>query len=514
MSAPTFGWARIFWNSSGVSGPGFERMCSGHGELADVVQQRRGLHALDLVLAHPEAAGQGSSVELHAADVQLRGLVLRVDRERQRFDGRQVQVRHLLRMPALVVDAPEIDLVAVIREPNPRQRERGERHPLRRQHRDRADAGCHQGADIVTRRAPQEVLVPHLEQRLLHRQRDRRRDREGVEDEIGRGRAEQRRGNRDRGDGPGLAAEPVEHEARRLHGDDQARHAEQGAMDRVALLDAERALAERAGRRHDHRFVGPEEQQRRKVDRVRHRHRRGAPRQRQIHLEDRRDRREQQQAEEQPEAPDEARREEHRQHDGADADDGADVDPRGQGQRLHGCAASVVTRAGLPADLGSRPQDVVGLLDRVVPQMPVPDLSRRRGGPPRREVVSSSFPAPQTTPMQSAPPQAAPHTTFSLTGSGRGRCRGGAVPRDGLAGPPGRRRGHGGAGGAPGHELTFWRQTAPPDDVGAPRVGRGADPPAADAVVAPHHVIAPGGLVLRRSADGAGTARHAAAGRE
>ena len=83
----------------------------GHGQLADVVQQRRRLHALDLVLAHPEAARQRGGVELHAPDVQLRGLILRVDRERQRFDRRQVQVRHLLRVAALVFDAPEIDLV-------------------------------------------------------------------------------------------------------------------------------------------------------------------------------------------------------------------------------------------------------------------------------------------------------------------------------------------------------------------------------------------------------------------
>ena len=33
MSAPTLGWARIFWNSSGVSGPGLLRMCSGTASL-------------------------------------------------------------------------------------------------------------------------------------------------------------------------------------------------------------------------------------------------------------------------------------------------------------------------------------------------------------------------------------------------------------------------------------------------------------------------------------------------
>ena len=46
-------------------------------------------------------------------------------------------------------------------------------------------------------------------------------------------------------------------------------------------------------------------------------------------------------ADEQPGAADELRREERRQHDGAGADDGADVDPRGEGQGLHWWAASV-----------------------------------------------------------------------------------------------------------------------------------------------------------------------------
>ena len=29
ISAPTCGWIRIFWNSSWVNGPGFDRICSG-----------------------------------------------------------------------------------------------------------------------------------------------------------------------------------------------------------------------------------------------------------------------------------------------------------------------------------------------------------------------------------------------------------------------------------------------------------------------------------------------------
>ena len=77
----------------------------GHRQLADVVEQRRGLHALDLVVGHAERLGDAGGVDLHAADVALRGLVLGVDGQRQRLDRRQVQVGHLLHVPPLVLDA-------------------------------------------------------------------------------------------------------------------------------------------------------------------------------------------------------------------------------------------------------------------------------------------------------------------------------------------------------------------------------------------------------------------------
>ena len=63
-----------------------------YGELADVVQQRRGLDAADVVLGHAERAREANRVHLDAADMVVRGLILRVDGERQRFDGRQVEL--------------------------------------------------------------------------------------------------------------------------------------------------------------------------------------------------------------------------------------------------------------------------------------------------------------------------------------------------------------------------------------------------------------------------------------
>ena len=77
----------------------------GDRELADVVQERRRLHALDLGVRHAERPRQARRVDLDAPDVALRRLVLRVDGERERFDGRQVQVRDLLHVPLLILHA-------------------------------------------------------------------------------------------------------------------------------------------------------------------------------------------------------------------------------------------------------------------------------------------------------------------------------------------------------------------------------------------------------------------------
>ena len=107
MSAPTCGWAWTFWNSSGVSGPGFDEDVVRHGELADVVQQRSRLHGLHLDLGHPELTRDSGGVDLNAADVVFRRAVLRVDRARERFDRREVQLGNLLDVPAFVVEPRE-----------------------------------------------------------------------------------------------------------------------------------------------------------------------------------------------------------------------------------------------------------------------------------------------------------------------------------------------------------------------------------------------------------------------
>ena len=74
------------------------------------------------VVGHAERAREAGGVHLHAPDVALRRLILGVDGERERLDGGQVQVRHLLHVPLLILDAAQVDLVGAVDEVERRRR--------------------------------------------------------------------------------------------------------------------------------------------------------------------------------------------------------------------------------------------------------------------------------------------------------------------------------------------------------------------------------------------------------
>ncbi|MNC99400.1 hypothetical protein D3C83_176850 [compost metagenome] len=59
----------------------------------------------------------------------------------------------------------------------------------------------------------------------------------------------------------GSATEEMKGQPRALHGDDQRGHAEEGSMERIAILAIQMALAERASGGHEHRLVWTEQQQ-------------------------------------------------------------------------------------------------------------------------------------------------------------------------------------------------------------------------------------------------------------
>ena len=76
--------------------PGLGDDVLGHRQLADVVQQRRGSQGFQVVRSQVQFFADLDGVDLHALQMVVRGVILGFDGQRQRFDGAQVQGRHLL----------------------------------------------------------------------------------------------------------------------------------------------------------------------------------------------------------------------------------------------------------------------------------------------------------------------------------------------------------------------------------------------------------------------------------
>ncbi len=354
--------------------PGLREDVLRNGELPDVVQQRRRLHALDLVLRHAERAGYRGRVELHPANVGLGGLILGVDRERERLDCREMEIRHLPHVPLLVVYASQIGLVGAIREIERRGREH--RKPVGVVEHQPGREGCNQRSHEVAGPAPQEVLVPDRENRLTGRQCDRGRDGQRVDDEVGRRRADQRLRNVRPVEDSRHAAKNRIDASRRLHGDDEAGHAEESAIRGVPFFDAERALAVRAGRSHHHRLVRTEQQQRGKVHGVGDRHRGATADDRQRHLEDGGHRRQGEQQQEEPRGPERLHRKAHDEEHRPEGDHSTDVQPRAGRQAFHAKNPRVMIRFDA-ASGRSLELDAVSIVRLEPPRSPSPAATPR-----------------------------------------------------------------------------------------------------------------------------------------
>ncbi len=137
---------------------GFRQDVLRDSQLADVVEQRGGLDALNLRLRESHRLREAGRVDLHTPDVHLRRLIFCVDRARERLDRRQVQIRRLLHVPLLIVDAAHVHLVGSVREIQRCECER--RDPVARVR----DEPCRDSrgprAEKVARCAPEEVRVP------------------------------------------------------------------------------------------------------------------------------------------------------------------------------------------------------------------------------------------------------------------------------------------------------------------------------------------------------------------
>ena len=79
-----------------------------HGDLASVVQERRGFDGLDgRLIGDTKLLRQRDGPHLDAPDVPVRDFVLRIDGRGERFDGREIQALERGHMSLLILDAPE-----------------------------------------------------------------------------------------------------------------------------------------------------------------------------------------------------------------------------------------------------------------------------------------------------------------------------------------------------------------------------------------------------------------------
>ena len=101
-------------------------------ELADIVQQRRSLDSLYLGFRHPKRSRKACCVRLNALDVAGLGLILRIDRKRERLDRREMKLGYLLCLTALPLDSAP---TGTEREVNRSSRWQREPDGWRRQHR-------------------------------------------------------------------------------------------------------------------------------------------------------------------------------------------------------------------------------------------------------------------------------------------------------------------------------------------------------------------------------------------
>src|ERR1051325_5087378 len=123
ISAPTIGWIFIFSNSSGVSFPGFEMMCSGIASLPMSCSIEAARSACKPASSSPTASPSSTAYTCTRCRCSCR-VVLRLDRERQRLDGSEVKRSHLLGVRLFRFEPAKIEPVRAEDRIYDRQREK------------------------------------------------------------------------------------------------------------------------------------------------------------------------------------------------------------------------------------------------------------------------------------------------------------------------------------------------------------------------------------------------------
>ncbi len=241
----------------------------------------------------------------------------------------------VLAVPPLILEAADEDSVGPVRQIDRRQHQ--QRDPeLTAIDEDRADRTRAAG-DKEAGAAPQKLAAPHFDRRSAGRQPDRASDQSRVDDEVGDDDAGDRLRECRDVEAAGRSAQLLIHEAGREHRDRFGGGAERRAIERVLVLDVDRALRHDAGHGDDRRQSRAKQQQRHEVGGVRHGQSRTARhRNRKIDLPDRRDDSQHQERGEESRLRQCARKKRHERA-SANQHDSRDVGARGGRQgRVHG----------------------------------------------------------------------------------------------------------------------------------------------------------------------------------
>ena len=86
----------------------------GHGEFADIVQQRRGLQRFHLRRSYAQFLGDFDGIDPHPLQVVMGGVVLGLDGQRQSFNGAHVQSRHLFDVALFVFQFSQVQPVRAV----------------------------------------------------------------------------------------------------------------------------------------------------------------------------------------------------------------------------------------------------------------------------------------------------------------------------------------------------------------------------------------------------------------
>ena len=156
----------------------------GHGEFANVVQERGGMQGFQFRAGHAEFLADFDGVDADALQVFVGRVIFGFDGEGQGLDRAQMEVSHLFHVALLVCEFAQIEAVRAVDQVDHRQNEQ-RRFPVEVTVKP-GDHACDCGADQVVGKRPEIAVHQDAPQRTAFGQRNDGGDGSGIGDEIDR----------------------------------------------------------------------------------------------------------------------------------------------------------------------------------------------------------------------------------------------------------------------------------------------------------------------------------------